>query len=55
MNISTLEFKKIVLASNGLLNAVTETSINLISGTVTTHRVLKANSMVPKILLLAVE
>lgn len=47
--------KKIVLTSNGLLNAVTETSIHLTSGSTTTHNVFKANSMVPKIPLLAVE
>jgi len=47
--------EKSLLASNGLLNAVTETSISFASGSLITHSVFNANSMVPKILLLAVE
>lgn len=38
-----------LLTSNGLLNAVTETSINSASGLATTHSVFRANCKVPKI------
>lgn len=41
--------------SNGLLNAVTETSIKFASGLEITHSVFKAKCMVPKIPFLAEE
>jgi hypothetical protein len=43
------------LTSNGLLNAVTEISINLVSGSTIMQSAFKASSIAPKIPLLADE